>query len=182
MFTSILGIICFKQPVYQEVPPDRTSTEQAARMVVAVAVIQAFCGELLISQAGITLNMPLSLLSTTGMVLLGLLVWVITAGLLTFFGRTTNAEMLRVSGFIQIFSLLGVLRLVEPWFHFARFNTMLAMAIASLSLVASYATLLSVASQTPSQAFLGAFLVSLLVMAALYTLDIFTGWAASALL
>jgi len=108
MLDRIMGVIMLKAPVYKEIAEDKQGTSQAAIVVVVATLISGFFSGLVkVSQTG---TVSVSIVG----VIFGLIAWVVAAWVLQFVakmmgGKTDTGEMMRVTGFVQIFSLVGVL-------------------------------------------------------------------------
>lgn len=162
-----MGIITFKAPVYRAIAADKNAANQAAIIVVVVALIQGICSDVITSVAGgINPSVLQGIISAVLNVILGLIVWVIIAWLLTviaraFGGQTGPGEMRRVVGFVQIFGLVTVfslLALKTPANSFTDF--LIALAILILSLVGYFIGVREAAGLTAGKALLTAVLAS----------------------
>ena len=105
----LMGILTFKAPTYKAVAEDKTATPTAAAIVVIVALVTGILGSVF---TGFSLG------GIIGGVIAVLLAWLIGAFVLAFVaqsffqGKTDTGEMLRMTGFAQIFSLLGIIPLI----------------------------------------------------------------------
>ena len=178
MFERVLGIITFKAPTYRVIAGDKSAIKQAAILVVVVALIQGFCGDLIATNAiGDSLSLSKEFLSAVLNVTLGLILWVIIAWLLAaivkaFSGKTDTGEMLRVTGFVQVFGLVSVLSLValiNPDIIFV--NLLIALAIWCLSLVGYFIGVREIAKLSTNKAIITAFLVSVASLVILFLVD-----------
>ena len=117
MLERILGVITLKTPIYRQIADDKTATTQAAMIVVIVTLIQGFCTGLVKSTAsGVSVDLLGGLAQAVSNLVLGLIGWVVSAWLLAMIakalgGKTDTSEMLRVTGFVQVFGLTGILNL-----------------------------------------------------------------------
>ena len=116
MLDRIMGVIMLKAPVYKEIAEDKQGTSQAAIVVVVATLISGFFSGLVkVSQTGtVSVSIVGAILGAILGVIFGLIAWVVAAWVLQFVakmmgGKTDTGEMMRVTGFVQIFSLVGVL-------------------------------------------------------------------------
>jgi hypothetical protein len=120
MLDRIMGVLTLKAPVYRQIADDVTATGQAAIIVVIAQLVSGFFGGLvqINPQTGAVNASPLgAVVSSIIALLFGLLAWVVTAWILQFVakwfgGRTNTSEMLRVTGFVEIFSLVSVVNVL----------------------------------------------------------------------
>jgi hypothetical protein len=119
MFDRIMGVITLKAQVYREIADDTTATLQAATIFVIVTIISKFFSGLVEVSGG---TAHVSLLGAIISVIIGLIVsligWVFTAWVLSFVaglleGKTNIGEMLRVTGFVQVFGLVSILTILN---------------------------------------------------------------------
>jgi hypothetical protein len=137
MMDRIMGVIMLKAPVYRQIAEDTTATGQAAMVLVVAKLIQGFFQGLVATdvQTGATnVSIVGAILGAILAVIIGLIGWVITAWVLTFVagwfkGKTNTGEMLRVTGFVEVFSLIGVLNIL------ALAGTVLACVVGLVGLV-----------------------------------------------
>lgn len=116
MFGRILGILTFRRAKYLEVGKDRKATGQAVILVVISSFI--YCGfvEAYIVAGGQTGAGRATIAHIIGggaaAFISTFFVWILDALLLVFIarlfkGKTTVGEMLRVTGFVEVFSILA---------------------------------------------------------------------------
>lgn len=118
MMERLMGVLTLKAPVYKQIAEDKSATTTAAIIVVVMALLTAVIGAITLSVLGSSLpadtphpSLVGSIVRTLLTAILGWLAgsWVIAFVAKTFFGGKTNTgEMLRVFGFTQIFSILGI--------------------------------------------------------------------------
>ncbi|MEW5939673.1 MAG: Yip1 family protein [Chloroflexota bacterium] len=114
MFERIMGIITLKAPTYKEVAHDEKATMEAAIIVAIVAVIQAIMGLITPGMMGQPSGGVMgAILSVIG----AFVIWFVSAWLLAviakaFGGKTDTSEMLRVTGYVYVFNLVGLLALL----------------------------------------------------------------------
>ncbi len=120
MMDRIMGVIQLKTPVYRQIAEDPTATSQAGMIVVVVTLIAGFFQGLV----SVDLQTGASSASIVGAIvgaivglILGLVGWYVGAWVLAFVakqfgGKTDTNEMLRVTGFVHVFDLVGVLTIL----------------------------------------------------------------------
>lgn len=123
----IMGVITLKAPTYREIAEDPNATQTAAIIVAVVALISGFVSGLVRADPN---NPTLTLAPDIGAAIVGAIIavifaligWFVSAWVLAFVakwfgGKTNTQEMLRVTGFVEIFGLvtvLTILALVSP--------------------------------------------------------------------
>jgi hypothetical protein len=115
MYERLMGIVTLKAPVYKEVAEDPSATQTAAIIVVITAAIGGFTVKIFDGQGGVFL--VAALVSAVFSVIFQLLNWGVSAWILAkvagmFGGKTDTNEMLRVTGFTQIFTLVNLVSLL----------------------------------------------------------------------
>jgi hypothetical protein len=109
MMNRLMGIITFKAPVYKEVAEDKSATTTALIIVVVVAVLTGLITGLI---AG---NLVFNLVTA---VVIQLVLWVVSSWVLAFVakqffkGDTDTGEMLRITGYTNIFRILGIIPVI----------------------------------------------------------------------
>jgi hypothetical protein len=118
MLDRIMGVITLKAPVYREIADDQSGTSQAAMIVIVVSIISGFCrGLVAVSRDGTaSLSLLGGIVNAVVAVVVGLIGWAIAAWVLAAVakamgGKTDTGEMLRVTGYVHVFSLVTVLNL-----------------------------------------------------------------------
>jgi hypothetical protein len=124
MLDRIMGVIRLHAPTYRQIADDTTATGQAAIIVVISLLIQGFFqGLVRLDPNGTVAANPGGAVVTAVLTLIfGLIAWVVSAWVLAFVakwfgGRTDMSEMLRVTGYVEVFGIIGVLTaaaLVSP--------------------------------------------------------------------
>ena len=120
MLDRIMGVITLKAPVYKAIAEDKNATSQAAIIVVITTLIAGFFSGLVTvnPQTGTTsASIVGAILGAIFGVIFGLIAWVVAAWILQFVakmfgGKTDTGEMMRVTGYVQIFGLVGVLNVL----------------------------------------------------------------------
>lgn len=119
MLDRIMGVITLKAPVYRQIADDTSATGQAATIVVIVALITGlFNGLVHIGADGSTSPSLIgALLGAVVYVILGLIAWAVSAWILSTVagmlgGKTDTGEMLRVTGYVEVFNLVSILNVV----------------------------------------------------------------------
>ena len=121
MFERIMGIVTLKPPTYKAVADDENLTQEAMMIVIVVAVLNGLVGGV-VGQMVAGGSIVTGLLRAVVTVVFGLITWYVAAFLLAavakaFGGKTTTNEMLRVTGYVYVFNLVGlltVLGLITP--------------------------------------------------------------------
>lgn len=132
MLDRIMGVITLNAATYRQIAEDKTATGQAAIIVIVANLIAAFFrGLVQVTPRAATQGTPefITTVSPIGAiigaivgVIIALIGWVIAAWVLAFVargfgGKTDTGEMLRVTGYVEVFALIGViavLMLISP--------------------------------------------------------------------
>jgi hypothetical protein len=131
MLNRIMGVLTLKAPVYREIAEDTSATGQAGIIVAIVAVINGILGGAAASIANSTLaqlgaqqGIALPTISPLGAGLNGFISafvgwlvgsWVLAFAAKQFFqGKTNTQEMLRVTGYTSVFTILGAVLSLIP--------------------------------------------------------------------
>ena len=116
MLDRIMGVITLKAPIYRQIADDKNDTMNAAIIVVVARLVSGFFSGLVSvdSTGGASANIVAAVITAILTVIVGLIAWVISAWVLAFVakalgGKTDTSEMLRVTGYVEVFSLVGVL-------------------------------------------------------------------------
>jgi hypothetical protein len=119
MLDRIMGVITLKPSVYRQIADDTSATGQAATIVVIVAVITGlFNGLVRVAPDGSTSPSLIgALLGAVVTVILALIAWGVSAWILATVagmlgGKTDTSEMLRVTGYVEVFNLVSILNVV----------------------------------------------------------------------
>jgi hypothetical protein len=120
MINQLMGVITLKAPTYRQIADDKNLTTMAAIIVVVSTLIAGFFQGLVSVAADGTsvINVGAAVVAAIVGVIVGLIGWVIGAWVLafvakTFFqGKTDTGEMLRVTGYVHVFNLVGVLSIL----------------------------------------------------------------------
>lgn len=121
MLDRIMGVITLKAPVYRQIADDTTATGQAALIVVIAQLIRGFFEGLvrINPQTGATnISVVGAIVGAIVAVIIGLIAWVVAAWVLAFVakwfgGKTDTSEMLRVTGYVEIFSIVAILNILS---------------------------------------------------------------------
>lgn len=116
----IMGVITLKAPTYRQIADDPNATTPAAIITAVVALISGFFGGAVAfdTTAGTSsFDLMGGVIFAVISVILGLIGWFIAGWVLAFVskwfgGKTNTQEMLRVTGFVNIFGLVGVLSIL----------------------------------------------------------------------
>lgn len=119
MLDRIMGVITLKAPIYRAIADDQTATTQAALVVIIATLIRGFFEGLVRMGSGGTVNISIggAIVGAIVTVIVGLVAWVFSAWVLAFVatalgGKTDTGEMMRVTGFVQVFSVVAVLNIL----------------------------------------------------------------------
>jgi Yip1 domain. len=112
-----MGVITLKAPIYRQIADDKTGTMSAAMIVVVARLVSGFFSGLVNVDAqtgGATVSIIGAVLAAILTVIVGLIAWVVSAWVLAFVakamgGKTDTSEMLRVTGYVEVFGLVGIL-------------------------------------------------------------------------
>jgi hypothetical protein len=115
MFERLMGIVTFKAPVYREVAEDKSATTTAAIIVVVMAALGGFSANLFDGEGNIFFVAALT--SAVLSIFIQLLNWGVSSWVLAkvagmFGGKTDTNEMLRITGFVQIFTAVNLIGLL----------------------------------------------------------------------
>jgi hypothetical protein len=143
MLDRIIGVVTLKEPVYREIADDKTATSQAAIIVIIATLVQGFFQGLVRMGTGGTVHVSVvgAIVGAIVTVIFGLIAWVFSAWVLAFVaqrmeGKTDTSEMMRVTGFVQVFSLVAVLNIllaISPML--GCITGLIGLAVAILSLI-----------------------------------------------
>ncbi len=117
MMDRIMGVIQLKTPVYRQIADDTTATGQAAMIIVIVTLIAGFFQGLVrldLRTGAAAVSIVGAIVGAIVGLILGLIGWYVGAWILAFVakqfgGKTDTNEMLRVTGFVHVFDLVGIL-------------------------------------------------------------------------
>lgn len=137
MIDRLIGVITLKAPVYKEIAEDTQGTTQAALIYIVCTAISGFFSRLVVAGK---FQLGSALLGMIFGVLIGLVGWVVTAWVLSFVanaleGKTDLQEMLRVTGYVSVFSLVGVINVLAVVGALGCITGLISFAVAILSLV-----------------------------------------------
>ena len=137
MFDRLIGVITLKAPVYKEIAEDTLGTTQAALIFIVCNAINGFFSRLVVSGE---FHFGRALLGSIWGVLIGLVGWVVTSWVLAFVanaleGKTDLQEMLRVTGYVSVFSLVAVVNVLSFIGPLACVTGLISFAVAILSLI-----------------------------------------------
>lgn len=120
MLDRIMGVILLKAATYRQIADDTTATGQAATVFIISKIIQGFFQGLVIpdpNAGGNTVSILGAILGLIVAVVIGLIGWYITAWVLAFVaerlgGKTNTQEMLRVTGFVEVFGVIAIITIL----------------------------------------------------------------------
>jgi hypothetical protein len=112
-----MGVLTLKAATYRAIADDKTATGQAAIVFVIFSLIANFFGNLVKTDPQgniLPVNVGGAVVGAIVGVIFGLIGWVVGAWILAFVakmlgGKTDTNEMLRVTGFVEAFSIVAVL-------------------------------------------------------------------------
>ncbi len=112
-YDRIMGVITLKAPVYREIADDLAGTQGAATVFIVATLISGFFDRLVTSSG---LHIGSAIVGAIGGLIFGLIGWVAASWVLSFVatqlgGRTNTSEMLRVTGYVAVFSVISVLNI-----------------------------------------------------------------------
>lgn len=112
-YDRIQGVIMLKAPVYREIADDLAGTQGAAIVFIVATLISGFFNWFVTATG---LHIGAAIVGAIGALVVGLIGWVVTAWVLSFVatqlgGRTSTSEMLRVTGYVAVFNVVGVLNI-----------------------------------------------------------------------
>jgi hypothetical protein len=117
MFGRILGVLTFKRAKYLEIAKDTRATGQAVILVLVSALLTGLIEAYIVTGNGLGAgesNISAAIGRGAASFVSAFIVWIVTAALLSliawlFKGKTTVGEMLRVTGFVEVFGILACL-------------------------------------------------------------------------
>ncbi len=143
MLERIIGVITLKAQTYREIADDQSATSQAITVFVIASLISGlFKGLVTNSSNGpATFSLGGGILSAITTVVIGLVAlfftgWVLATVAKSLGGKTTTSEMVRVTGFVQVFgvvAVLNILTLISP--ALSCLTGLISLAVGILSIV-----------------------------------------------
>ena len=117
MFERIMGVLTLKAPTYKAIADDKSLTQEAMMIVIVVAVVNNLVSGIVAATTG-GFSIVAGLAQAVIGIIFGLISWYASAWLLAFVaksmfqGKTEIDEMLRVTGYVYVFNLVGVLSIL----------------------------------------------------------------------
>lgn len=118
----IMGVLTLRAPTYREIADDPNATRTAGIIVAVVALLSGFVtGFVRIDPNNPQELLPpdflLAVVAALVTVVFALIAWFVSSWILAFVarwfgGKTNTKEMLRVTGFVEIFAVVGLLSLL----------------------------------------------------------------------
>lgn len=114
----IMGVLTLKAPTYRQIADDPNATQSAGIIVAVVSLLSGFFTGLVAvdptTQQVLAPNIVAAIVGAIVTVILALIGWFVSAWILAyvsrwFGGKTNTQEMLRVTGYVEIFSIVSVL-------------------------------------------------------------------------
>ena len=138
---KIMGVIMLRAPIYRAIADDQAGTTNAAIVFVIATLIRGFFDGIVTTSQGVaSISIGGAFAGAITGLIIGLIGWVFTAWVLAFVakqldGKTSTSEMLRVTGYVSVFSLVGVLHIFRLIPVLGCLTTLISLAVAVLSLV-----------------------------------------------
>jgi hypothetical protein len=107
MIERIIGVVTLKPAVYKSIAEDPAATTEAWIIFAVVTVITAFIGGI-----GTNVIWPVIVGLVIGAIALYFTAFVLAKVAVALGGKTDTAEMLRISGYVSVFGIVGVLNIV----------------------------------------------------------------------
>lgn len=116
----IMGVITLKAPIYRQIADDPNATQPAGIIVAIVALLTGFVSGLVHIDPNTGVfgaNFITGIIGAIVTIIIALIAWFVGAWVLAFVskwfgGKTNTQEMLRVTGFVEIFGLVGILTIL----------------------------------------------------------------------
>lgn len=118
----IMGVLTLRAPTYREIADDPNATRTAGIIVAVVALLTGFvAGFVRVDpnnpQGLLPPDFLLAIVAAIVTVVFALIAWFVSSWILAFVarwfgGKTNTKEMLRVTGFVELFAIVGVLSLL----------------------------------------------------------------------
>lgn len=117
MIERIIGVLTLNAAKYREIAEDKSATGQAGIIVTIALLIQGFfAGFIEVDRQtnAVRSDIAQGIGEAVAVLISGLIAWVITAWVLVFIaklfgGKTNIGEMLRVTGYVEIFEIVAFL-------------------------------------------------------------------------
>lgn len=120
--SRIMGVLALNASTYREIADDPNATQPASLIVVIVALVGGFVSGFVRTdpsnpQQLLAPNIVNAIVAAIVTVIFALIAWFITAWILAFVarwfgGKTNTKEMLRVTGYVEVFAFVSVLTLI----------------------------------------------------------------------
>lgn len=120
--SRIMGVLALNVSTYREIADDPNATQPAGLIVVIAALVGGFISGFVRTdpsnpQQLLSPNIVNAIVAALVTVIFALLAWFVTAWILAFVarwfgGKTNTKEMLRVTGYVEIFAFVSVLTLI----------------------------------------------------------------------
>jgi len=137
MFERIIGVLTLKAPIYKEIAEDTNATSEAAMIFIVCTILNGFFTRLVVDGQ---FHIVRAVIGANWGVVIGMIGWVVTAWVLSFVtkaleGKTDFGEMLRVTGYVSVFSLIGVINIFSAFGALACITGLISFAVAILNLI-----------------------------------------------
>ncbi len=121
MIDQLMGVITLKASTYRQIADDKNLTMTAAIVVVVSTLVAGFFqGLVQVNPGGTssTISVVAAIVAAIVSVIVGVIGWAVGAWILAFVaksffqGKTDTSEMLRVTGYVHVFNLVGILTIL----------------------------------------------------------------------
>jgi len=124
MLKRIIGVLTFRPAVYREIAADVAATREAVFIVFLSLFVQGVTAGLIEADGRTRIvrsNLARGLGETVAAIISGLVAWIIAAWVLALVakllkGHTNTSEMLRVTGYVEVFGIIIILSVLAPAF------------------------------------------------------------------
>jgi hypothetical protein len=179
MVKRIFGVLMFRSATYREIAKDPAATRQAAVIVAISILVQGFFqGFVITGPGGAPVRSSLSggIAGAIAQLISGFITWILAAWILAliiklFKGQTNTGEMLRITGYVEIFGLLTfltVLALVSP--SLASVTEILVLIIGLLGFFGYIVGIVEVSGLTTGKAFVASLIAELITLVVTITI------------
>ncbi len=121
MIDQLMGVITLKASTYRQIADDKNLTTTAAIIVVVSIVVASFFEHLVVVAPDLSsssISIVAGIVGAIVDVIVGVIGWAVGAWILAFVaksffqGKTDTGEMLRVTGYVHVFNLVGILTIL----------------------------------------------------------------------
>jgi len=173
MAKRILGVLLFKSATYGELAKDPAATGQAAIIVAFSLLVAGFFNGFIIKDSpssAVRSSLSLGLAEAAATIIVGFIAWIIVAWILALIvkllkGRTNTGEMLRITGYVEIFGIfafLTILALASP--SLAGVVEIVALVTGFLALLGLIIGIVEVSGLSTGKAFCASLITELITL------------------